>query len=481
MLVWLSVGAAPAAHAQTSFTTTCSGNPGTNIGMCSTALLAAFDDSATITFPGTVPLNGSTFSGPATLSVTMDGLSANAALPSYLQYSYEQSYGYTNIPYLFVTGSPPPNDFLDVTLAGPPQTNNYEPLVSGNSAFFALATEGQDFDFFNASGSDASGPHVGTYVQLPVVFTSSAPPSPSLYLTVNTGGPNSAPAPGEPNGQPTSISANLTLATAQPAANSLQLPYALPSTATTLQQAAAAINSDFVGFNWVQTVTLPNFSYECADPTCSPGNAIKVTGTTNDPPRYGWLYEAGDSDQLSYPFYCGASDLLPGGICAATSTVLSFQDNPADFCIAGPGDTPSMGYTTQVAKYGSSVCGSTLLGSPLPLATTPQMFSTELVGVTSSYVPGNPCDPTTCVDLGGFTWDDNFNGLAELSTTGTGGATIDYEVTRSDFPLDTDSGTGGITILSENVGAVPEPSSGILLLTFFPLLFAMKGRRRYRY
>lgn len=46
--------------------------------------------------------------------------------------------------------------------------------------------------------------------------SSGAGSSPSLYLTVNTGGPNSA------SGDPTSMNASLTVATAPPAANSLQ-------------------------------------------------------------------------------------------------------------------------------------------------------------------------------------------------------------------------------------------------------------------
>jgi hypothetical protein len=102
--------------------------------------------------------------------------------------------------------------------------------------------------------------------------------------------------------------------------------------------------------------------------------------------------------------------------------MLSFVDQPADLCIANPDGTPSEAYIIESIALGNNYCGSTLLGSPL-LAYNPQLFSTELVGVTNSYVPGSPCNPVTCVDLGGFTWDDNFNGFADVPGTGTGGTT----------------------------------------------------------
>src|SRR5580700_8490 len=68
LLSWLSIGSAPA-WAQTTFTTSCYGNTTVYDPPCGSSYFNALGATASITFPGTVPLDGSVFSSPATLTV----------------------------------------------------------------------------------------------------------------------------------------------------------------------------------------------------------------------------------------------------------------------------------------------------------------------------------------------------------------------------------------------------------------------------
>ena len=71
--------------------------------------------------------------------------------------------------------------------------------------------------------------------------------------------------------------------------------------------------------------------------------------------------------------------------------------------------------------------------------------------------------------MGGFTWTDSFNGL-------TGG----IAVLSSDIPADPTSGDGGITILTEDGTAVPEPSTIVLLLAGWIFLCVLRSREPVR-
>jgi hypothetical protein len=449
------------AQAQTVFTASCFGNTTVWNPTCGSAQQNALDESATITFPGTVPINGSTFSSPASLNVTMDGLTATTALPSYLQYSYIPPESYINIPSLLITGGPNSASFLDVTLAGPVQTNNFEPLGRGvNSAYFALPTQGQNFDLFNTSGSYAlpSGFNVS---QVGELFTSSIP-SPSLYLTVNTGGRNSLPTTAFPNGQPTAITANLTLATTPPSlpGTTVPLPFALPSYVATLQQAAVAINPDFVGVDWEQTwlsIPSPSPYYSNANPF----SQITAPPVANDPPFEGYAVGHGDpwcsvsifgsknysaAEPQAYPFYYAPTG--PSGDCLSLSTqtnsddtTLSFFDSPSDSCLPGGSGSGCFGETDPA---GSELAFETQLVGIVPIANADDFFGAAT------------CNPLTflcAVPIGpDFFWTDTFNGT-------TGGLSL----SESALPVDPDSGSGGITVVSVNA-SVPEPPAILLLL-----------------
>ena len=303
-------------------------------------------------------------------------------------------------------------------------------------------------------------------------------PSPSLYVTVNTGGPNSLPTTAFPNGQPTSITANLTLATAPPAlpGNTIPLPFTLPSYVATLQQAAVAINPDFVGLDWEQTwLSLPSPSplYSNVNPFAQ----ITAPPFSNDPPFEGYVtgggapfcsyntnllgmitgYNYSIAAMQAYPFYYAPTG--PAGDCFSLSTmvtpadtVLSFGDRPSDSCLPGGSGVGCFGETDPI---GSELALETQLVGIIPIADASDFFDST-------------CNPLTflcAVPLGpSFFWTDTFNG-----TTGN------VSVPASALPVDPGSGSGGITVLSVNA-SVPEPSSILLLALPILLLVFTKGK-----
>ena len=327
------------------------------------------------------------------------------------------------------------------------------------------------------------------------VTTSS--PGPSLYIEVATGTPNSLSDKSTGTvAKPTGIVAELVLATTPPTPTSpseIIFPVSgipsLPSTVTTLGQAASKLG--YVGFDWIQTATIPSPS-----PFYQKGNPTALTGQIVDPPPGDYTYNNPPND--TYPFYYNLADAIssennmPTGKCAVysqsgcviplgTGTSLNFSDGPADICIAGPNGMPSVGYSNNLATA-QSLCG----GSKLALPSSFLSFTTEIVGVTAPPVttktsPLAPPDCGTCVFLGGFSWDDNFNGTVENTfpdpKTGTGGVFNPVALT-SDVPVDPTSGTGGITIVSVNGTSVPEPSTLILLATSLFFCWVMVGKRK---
>jgi hypothetical protein len=200
----------------------------------------------------------------------------------------------------------------------------------------------------------------------------------------------------------------------------------------TLQRAAAACG--FSSFNWQQTVThLPDPNPFTA---YNFGSPMKLTGASvpfNDPPPGGG-YSYQSTLDFSYPFYCSGSDFSAGGVCAQTSTTLQFLDRPADPCIPNADGTPSAAFKANLNNV-ATLCGN----RTSPLWDSYVGFTTHLMGVLPSFVPGTNCVVLgTCIDLGiGFTWTDDFNGTS-------GGAFV----TKNGTPIDPGSGTGGSTITS---------------------------------
>jgi pimeloyl-ACP methyl ester carboxylesterase len=158
-----------ATRTTTLFTTTCGDS------FCN---LAPFAESATITFPYTVPLDGSTFYGPAKLTVNIEGSQATAIIPSFNSFVY----GATSLPTGVTTD-------LQLTAAAsiglinvagaPPTGLLLQPQPGLNSADFIFATFGE-FHFFEVFGTYALG---SGFEANTVVFVQGLP---KLQVTTST-------------------------------------------------------------------------------------------------------------------------------------------------------------------------------------------------------------------------------------------------------------------------------------------------------
>jgi hypothetical protein len=431
--------------------------------------------SATIDFSGSIPTDGTTFSDSGTLSVNAEGFSQSISLPSSIQYAYAPPNPGTgsSIPDLHVVGGAFPSIIIAGSLSPPAGSiiPNYIFFDNPGGTGFYFEDAGTYAPLFNGNLQ----PQIAQGGQFEV---STPSPSASLYLTVNTGGPNSASGPGHP----TSITATLSLATTAPSQpHTYQVPVELPSGASisTLQQAASALGFDD-GFEWIQQITtLPNPSplSECASaPPCNSADAAVIPLTSastpfNDPPPNS--YNSCNPCVNPYPFAVALSSALNS---ERMDTTLSFTDAPADFCIANdPGGSPSVGYN-ELAN-----AGYTLPCAPPGLAEAGSYlsFTTELVGVTGDFIPGTDCIALgTCTELDEFTWTDSFNGINSQPLSGTGGIATEFSTLDGDIPVDPESGTGGTTITSVGDMPVPEPSSALMLVTgIIALMGMLKGSR----
>ncbi len=183
-----------------------------------------------------------------------------------------------------------------------------------------------------------------------------------------------------------------------------------PNLGLTMAQARA--DSGFANFDWIQKVTqIPDanpFQFRNGTPITS------ATAPFSDPPAGGGyaLGHGGDvTPDNSFPFYYDPKVDLPGHLTAST---LTFSDRPANGCLAGG------------ATAGTALCKG--LTAPVGAKTA---FTTDLAGVLADG---------SAVDLGvGFTWTSDFNGTA--------GGTAQ---TKSYFPIDPNSGTGGVTLTATN-------------------------------
>ena len=456
------------AQADTVFTASCYGGV-SQAPPCGSPADVALNESATLTFPNSVPLDGSTFTDPALLSVSMSGVTQTFNLPS-------QNWFVGTI-----VGDVTPSALVPITiLDSTPDLQSF--IVSGSIASgiysqFVLS-DPSTFFILQAKG--------GFFANDMALFEPSTP-SPSLYLTVNTGGPNSLPAqPGQP-GQPISINATLALADTPPQqSNTVEISLPAGSNPTTLQQAAADLGN-YQAFEWLQIITtVPDPSpYLTCDQPCTGTSSDSFTTLATpyfDPPQNGYDYLG------SYNPYPFTQPLTDDETLESTSTTLSFTDTPADPCILGPDGNPSVGFQQVVAALPagmpSSVCGieldgpvsdATSLDGDLASSDSQLEFLTELVGVTSSFNQNSPsCTATSCVGLvplAAYSWSDDFNGTTLDGLTGTGSANVLDLATLDDLslPINPDSGTGGVTLLSLQAGAptstVPEPSSLLLLTT----------------
>lgn len=185
-----------------------------------------------------------------------------------------------------------------------------------------------------------------------------------------------------------------------------------PNLGYTLAQAAQLCG--FVEFDWQQLIT----SLPAPSPFFAAGSTVPLTAPPpfNDPPPQGYSYQNPPNAvglSVYYNLFTPSSD--PLSLAAnETTTRLSFFDAPADPCL--PGGQPAF-------------CGGTLAPAGSYLG-----FTTHLVGIVGA-LPG-----AGVLDTGiGFSWTDTFNGTS-------GG----IAVTNSTHPVDSHSGTGGITVTTVN-------------------------------
>ena len=290
--------------------------------------------------------------------------------------------------------------------------------------------------------------------------------SPSLYLSYSPVGPYSN------TPLPTSMIAEITLATSAPALpNTSMLVGPLPSTVTTLQQAASDLG--YTSFDWQQVIT----SEPAPSPIMQVGNPVPLTAPPSflDPPPGGYTYCATTFCGNNYPFFYDPAQLATGcahasgGVCVTKietgpAPTLNFFDAPSDPCLADPGGGPSLAWRTVSGV--AAACSNAVAPAGSQLA-----FTTYLVGIRPTFIPGTDCRSFgTCVALGSFSWTDTFNGTTTIP--GNGGATA------SDQEVDAGSGIGGIMVSN---ASVPEPSSAMILSSGLFLCMLIARWRRVHY
>jgi hypothetical protein len=243
-----------------------------------------------------------------------------------------------------------------------------------------------------------------------------------------------------------------------------------------------------VGFDWIQTFTLPNPNQNLVCDSLACQHPIPLDASTtasNDPPKWGYAFcnpsvlnpfynptglSPGPNCVGRFPYYYPSADAVtfpqarciektPTGGCltfmATGDTSFNFFDSPKDPCLNNPDGTHGMLWSMN-PKEKAACNNMTVSGA--------YAFTTQLVGILSG---DNPPDSPSYVPLPfSFTWTDSFNG-------GEGGI-----IAGSDIAVDPETGEGGITITSINgVATVPEPST-ITLLSMASGVFLLIARRR---
>lgn len=116
--------------------------------------LATYSESATITFPYTVPLDGSTFYGPAKLNISIEGAQANAVIPGYNAFAYKATTLLNGVKTYDLQLVAPASVGLINVAGGYPTGIPLSPQPGLNSADFLFATIGETH-FFETFGTYA--------------------------------------------------------------------------------------------------------------------------------------------------------------------------------------------------------------------------------------------------------------------------------------------------------------------------------------
>jgi hypothetical protein len=166
----------------------------------------------------------------------------------------------------------------------------------------------------------------------------------------------------------------------------------------------------------------------------------------------------------NFPFYYNPSPTISPAIqIENNASTFTFFDSPADACIHDPSGHDSMVYTNRADVR--ALCNNMTEDGA-------QIFTTTLVGVNAN----KEAIPLPFA----FTWDDTFNGW--FGAPGLGGITIEA-APGTLIPVDPESGTGGITILSVNdipASSVPEPSSVAVLIPAVLMIWVARKRKNFR-
>ena len=117
--------------------------------------MAPYGESATISFPYSVPLDGTIFLGPAQFTANIDGFQKTVILPSENGYFYGPPTEPTG-PNINALQVPYPEGLGTVTVAGTPPPVALQPDPGLNSADFVFATVGETH-FFEVYGTYANG------------------------------------------------------------------------------------------------------------------------------------------------------------------------------------------------------------------------------------------------------------------------------------------------------------------------------------
>lgn len=177
-------GLATPAIAQSTFTTSCYGNVTVWFPPCGSTIWENLGETASITFPTAVPLDGTMFSGPAILTVNIEGFSQTLTLPGTWRFSYGPSaFSYIDFNTLHIF--PPSNGVTTVVL---------EETPPDNSAYFTLGgggdPTGAEIAYFVLTGTYAAlaAPYSPGEVAngVGVVFTQLTSSEPSLQVTTTS-------------------------------------------------------------------------------------------------------------------------------------------------------------------------------------------------------------------------------------------------------------------------------------------------------
>jgi hypothetical protein len=221
--------------------------------------------------------------------------------------------------------------------------------------------------------------------------------------------------------------------------------YAFFNPPVSLEESANACH--FQGFNWQQTLTVPDPS-----PYRSGLDHSTLTGSFPDPPQGGYFIENRLVFTDSYPFYYSPSDLASGilpdpldlnpkKVCnqfsplfVQTSTSLNFFDVRIDHCLPGPTRLPP-----------DALCNGKLANPGSVLS-----FTTSLVGVLPGNVPSPP--------LFTWNWTSSLNGRSGGVSQTKGSLTPDQGASGGV----TITSIGGLSALSTSIKTSPE---GLLVST----------------